>query len=98
MRAGARRDAELLENLLPGDRYGTPLGLLVYSVMCSEIKLAANWAWKVLDQRDPRLIFNIALLRSPSHSLLQSNDSWSALAARLNIPFAGMSGPRAILL
>jgi TolB-like protein len=87
MRAGERHHAEeLLQNLLPGDRYGTPLGLLVYSVMCSEIEQAAKWAWKVLEQRDPRLIFNIALLRSLSPSLLGSSGSWSALAARLNIP------------
>ncbi|HYW41290.1 MAG TPA: hypothetical protein VE959_00450 [Bryobacteraceae bacterium] len=92
MRAGERRHAEeLLHDLLPGDRYGTPLGLLVYSVMCSEIEQAANWAWKVLEQRDPRLIFNIALLRSPSHSFLRSSDSWSALAARLDLPLPGMN-------
>jgi TolB-like protein len=87
MRSGERRRAEeLLLNLLPGDRYGTPLGLLVYHVMCSETEQAAHWAWKVLEQRDPRLIFNITLLRSPSRNLLRANDSWSALAARLDIP------------
>lgn len=87
MRAGERcRAEELLQSLLPGDRYGTPLGLLVYSLVCLEIEPAANWAWKVLEQRDPRLIFIMALLRSPSHSLLRSSGSWSALAARLNIP------------
>jgi hypothetical protein len=87
MRAGERRHAEeLLQNLLPGDRYGMPLGLLVYSVVCSEIEQAASWAWKVLEQRDPRLIFIMALSRSPSHSLLRSNGTWSALAAKLDIP------------
>jgi TolB-like protein len=86
MRAGERCHAEeLLQNLLPGDRYGTPLGLLVYSVMCSDIEQPAKWAWKVLEQRDARLIFVIALLRSPSHRVLQSSGSWSALAARLDI-------------
>jgi serine/threonine-protein kinase len=87
MRAGETvRAEELLRSLLPGDRYGTPLGLLVCDVARSEIEPAANWAWKVFEQRDPRLIFNITLLRSPSHSLLRSSDSWSALAARLDIP------------
>ena len=87
MRAGERRGAEeLLRKLLPGDGYGTPLGLLVYCVMCPDVEQAARWAWKVLEQRDPRLIFNIALLRSPSHSWLRSGDSWSALAVRLGIP------------
>ncbi len=87
MRAGeGRRAEELLQSLLPGDRYGTPFGLLVYSVTCSEIEQAAHWAWKVLEQRDPRLIFNVGLLRSPSHNLVRSCDSWSVLAARLDIP------------
>jgi hypothetical protein len=90
MRAGERGHAEeLLQNLLPEDSYGAPLGLLVYSVMCAEIEQAANWAWKVIEQRDPRFIFNIALLRSPSHSLVRSSGSWSALAARLDIPLPG---------
>jgi TolB-like protein/DNA-binding winged helix-turn-helix (wHTH) protein len=89
MRAGERRRAEeLLQDLLPGDGYGTPLGLLVYSVMCSEIEQAANWAWKVLEQRDPRLIFIVMLMRSPSRSLLRSSGGWPALAARLDIPLS----------
>jgi TolB-like protein len=87
MRAGERRQAEeLLQNLLPGDRYGTPFAMLVYSVMRSEIEEAASWAWKVFEQRDPRLIFIVGLLRSPSRSLLRSSSSWPALAARLDIP------------
>jgi tetratricopeptide (TPR) repeat protein len=86
MRTGKSRHAgELLENLLPGDRYGTPLGMLVYSLACSEIEQAANWAWKVLEQRDPRLVFILALLRSPSHSFLRSSETWSSLATRLDI-------------
>jgi TolB-like protein len=91
-RAGKHHDAEeLLQNLLPGDRYGTPFGLLVYSLVCAEIEPAAQWAWKVLEQRDPRLIFNLALLRSPSQRLLRESESWSALAGRLNIPWPGSS-------
>ena len=88
MHGGKRHDAEeLLQNLLPGVRYGASLGLLVYSLMCSDIEPAAKWAWKVLEQRNQRLIFNIVLLRSPSHSLIRSNESWSELAARLDIPW-----------
>ena len=92
MRAGQRHRAEeLLQALLPGDRYGAPLGLLVYSLASAEIEPAAAWAWKVLEQRDPRLIFNLALLRSPSQCLLRTSESWSALAARLKIPWPGSS-------
>jgi hypothetical protein len=36
-----RLTEELLENLLPGDRYGAPFGLLVYSLVCSETERAA---------------------------------------------------------
>lgn len=87
MRAGERRQAEeLLKSLLPGDHYGTPYGLLVYSVVCSEIEQAADWAWKVIEERDPRFVFLFGLLRSAAHSLLRSSNSWSALAARLGIP------------
>ena len=92
MRAGKRHRAEeLLDSLLPGDRYGTPLGLLVHSLVCGEIESAAKWAWKVLDERDPRLIFNLALLRSPSQRVVRASNSWSALAARLEIPWPGSS-------
>ena len=80
------RAQELLGTLLPADRYGTPLGLMIYCLMCSENDQAANWAWKVLEQRDPRLVFPISLLRSPSHASLRLNENWSAVAARLGIP------------
>jgi TolB-like protein len=87
MRSGEKgRAEELLRNLLPGDRYGTPLGLLVYSVLCSQIEQAATWASKVLEQRDPRFIFIVGLLRSPARGLLQSSGSWPSLAASLDIP------------
>jgi TolB-like protein len=85
--AGESSRAErLIEDLLPADRFGTPLGLLVYFLFCSEIEQAANWAWKAFEQRDPRLLFPIALLRSRSCRLLRTSSGWSALAARLDIP------------
>jgi hypothetical protein len=88
MRAGERRRAEdLLHDLLPGDRYGAPLGMLVYSVMSSEIEQAANWARKALEQRDPRLVFLVGLFRSPTRSGPRSKGSWSAIAARLDLLF-----------
>lgn len=80
------RAEELLQKLLPGDRHGAPLGLLVHHVVCSEMEKAAHWAWKVFDQRDPRLITIIGLLRSPRHAVVRSVDGWSSLASTLNIP------------
>ncbi|HYM13697.1 MAG TPA: winged helix-turn-helix domain-containing protein [Bryobacterales bacterium] len=86
-RAGKKRCAEeLLQKLLPGDQYGTPLGLLLYHLMCSEMDRAADWAAKVFEERDPRLIFVIALLRTPSRNILLSNRKWSALAGALHVP------------
>jgi len=87
-RAGQERRAEeLLQKLLPGDRYGTPLGLLLVHLMCSEMNQAADWAWKVFEERDPRLITVIALLRAPSGNAFLSDSRWSALASTLNVPW-----------
>jgi TolB-like protein len=80
------RAQELLRQLLPGEEYGTPLGLLVYRLVCSEMDQAAHWAWKVLDQCDPRLITIIGLLRSPTRGVVRSVESWSSLASRLGVP------------
>jgi TolB-like protein len=80
------RAEELLQRLLPGDQYGTPMGLLLVHLVCSELDRAADWAEKVLEQRDPRLIFVIGLLRAPSRNVFLSHGRWSALAATLKIP------------
>ena len=86
-RAGERRRAEeLLQKLLPGNRYGTPMGLLLFHLMCSEMDRAADWAWKVFEARDPRLIFVIGLLRPLSPNVFLSSGRWSALAGALRVP------------
>lgn len=87
MRAGEKRRAdELLRKLLPGDRYGTPMGLLLVHLMCPEMDRAADWAWKVFEERDPRLITVIALLRAQPRNVFLSESRWAALAAAMNVP------------
>jgi TolB-like protein len=82
----AQRAQELLQELAPVDRYGTPLGRLIYHLMREEVDEAARWGRKVLEQRDPRLTTIIALLRSPSRNVIRSNRSWSSLTRSLRVP------------
>jgi hypothetical protein len=63
------------------------MGLLLVHLMCSEMNRAADWAWKVFEERDPRLITVIALLRAPSGNASLSDSKWSALASTLNVPW-----------
>jgi serine/threonine-protein kinase len=86
-RAGySGRSEELRRKLVAGDRYGTAMGLLLFHLVRSELDVAADWAWKVLQERDTRLIYILGLLRAPSRNLLRSNERWSAIAGALNIP------------
>jgi Tetratricopeptide repeat len=82
----AQRAQELLQELAPVDRYGTPLGRLIYHLMREEIDEAAQWGRKALEQRDPRLTTIIALLRSPSRNVIRSNGNWSSLTRSLRVP------------
>ena len=87
MRAGEKHRAdELLQKLLPANRYGTPMGLLLVQLMCSEMDRAADWAWKVLEERDPRLITVIALLRAQPQNIFLSDSRWAALARAMKVP------------
>jgi hypothetical protein len=86
-RAGeSHRAEELLRDLQPGDQYGAPIAWLLFHLVCSEIDRAADWAWKVFEQRDPRLISVIVLLRAASPNILRSNARWSMLANTLGVP------------
>ena len=88
VRAGeAERGGKLLANLHPG-QYGTPTGLLAYYLARSDMDAAAECAWNVFEQRDPRLMLPIALLRAGCEGVLQSSPRWSSLGRKLRIPFA----------
>lgn len=47
---------------------------------------AASWARKVFEERDPRLIFIVALLRAAPRNVFQSHERWAALADEMCIP------------
>jgi hypothetical protein len=51
------RADKLHSELLPSDQYGSPMGLLLFHLACSETEAAAHWAKRALDQRDTRMIF-----------------------------------------
>jgi serine/threonine protein kinase len=87
MRAGeTRRANELLQKLLPGDQYGSPMGLLLFHLVLSELDRAADWARQVLEQRDPRIILVMAFMRAQSRNTVAPGSKWSTLADTLHIP------------
>jgi len=78
--------AAILLNLGDGQAYGAPLGFLNYHLLCSEIDLAADWAEKAIEQRDPALH---AFLRFPYAKELLESSRWPALAKMTNLPVVG---------
>jgi TolB-like protein len=55
-REALARSREFFQWSIALDRYGTPLGRLIYHLVREEIYEAAQWGHRVLEQRDPRLI------------------------------------------
>jgi len=85
VRAGETgRGEKLLANLHPG-HYGTPTGLLAYHLARSDMDAAAECAWNVFEQRDPRLMLPLALLRARCQRVLQASSRWSSLDRKLRI-------------
>ena len=76
----------MLLKLGDGQAYGAPLGFVNYHLLCSEIDLAADWAAKAIEQRDPALH---AFLRFPYAKELLESSRWPALAEMTNLPDAG---------
>jgi serine/threonine-protein kinase len=72
------RAEELLQKLMPGEAYGTPLGLCYFYLACGEIDNAAEWLEKAIEQRHLNA-FAIA-------SLFRESSRWPALAKRMNLP------------
>jgi serine/threonine protein kinase len=62
------------------DAYGTPRGLATFHFLCAEIDLAADWAERSLEQRDPGI--PMLLASAP----FRSSARWPALAKLLNLP------------
>jgi TPR repeat protein len=72
----------MLLKLGDGQAYGAQLGFVNYRLLCSEVDLAADWAEKAVEQRDPALH---AFLRFPYAQELHGSSRWPALAKMKNL-------------
>ena len=87
MRTGDTSGAgAMLQKLGDGQAYGAPLGFVSCYLLCSEIDLAADWAEKAIEQRDPTLL---GYLRFPYAKELLGSSRWPKLAKMMNLPDAG---------
>jgi serine/threonine-protein kinase len=73
------RAEELLQKLMPGETYGTPLGLCSFNLMCGEIDEAADWLEKLIEQHNPGAAFIAS-------AYFRSSSRWPALAKLMNLP------------
>ena len=80
------RAEELRHELLRGDEYGAAMGLLLFHLGCSETRKAAEWGERAIEQRDPRMILLMSLVRVFLPEILRSDPSWSGIARMLGIP------------
>jgi hypothetical protein len=78
----ANRAEAVLEKLGHGTDYGAPFGFVYYYLVCSEIRQAADWAEKAIEQRDPTVRF----LALPLAKVLRRSSRWAALAKMMNLP------------
>jgi TolB-like protein/Flp pilus assembly protein TadD/tRNA A-37 threonylcarbamoyl transferase component Bud32 len=61
----------------------TPLGMILYHLLCSEIDSAADWYRKALEQHDSvAVLLNASGLMKP----LRESPRWPALAKMMNLP------------
>jgi TolB-like protein/Tfp pilus assembly protein PilF/predicted Ser/Thr protein kinase len=74
------RSQELMGKRLPGDAYGTPLGLALFHLLMSDIEKAADWTEKAIGQRQAAVLF---FLRTHGQAL-RASSRWPGLAALLN--------------
>jgi Flp pilus assembly protein TadD len=74
----ASRSEQVLENLLPGDRYGAARGLAIFHLLSGAIEQAVDWTLKAVDQRDPGVM--IAAGRP-----LRSSPRWPEVARKMNL-------------
>jgi eukaryotic-like serine/threonine-protein kinase len=79
----ASRVEGLIARLEPGLVYGTPRGLAIFHLLCSETEKGADWVGKAIEQRDP---FVFILMRHPLCKSLRASPRWAKLAALVNLP------------
>jgi serine/threonine-protein kinase len=72
------RSEQVLENLLPGLRYGAARGLTVFYLLTGDVDQAADWMVKSIEQRDPGVMI------APGKTL-RSSPRWPAIAKMMNL-------------
>lgn len=81
------RAEKALEKLGDGTAHGTSLGFLCCHLGCSEIKHAASWTEKAIEQREPLLPFVLLL---PFAKDLRRSSHWPALVKMMTLPLGAM--------
>jgi tetratricopeptide (TPR) repeat protein len=81
-RTGKKEQAGILIEQLKG---ATPIGMVLYHCVRSEIDAAADWSQKAIEQHEPNavLMANMSLTRP-----LRESARWPALAKMMNLPEA----------
>ena len=74
----AARAEALLALLPPPETYGAPMAWASYCLAQLRIDDAAEWVDRAIEQRDPRVVYVLADLRTSTH--------WPALARKLGLP------------
>lgn len=82
----ASRAEGLIARLEPGLVYGSPRGLAIFHLLCSETEKGADWIEKAIEQRDP---FLFILTRHPLCKSLRASPRWPKLAAMMNLSEEG---------
>jgi serine/threonine-protein kinase len=78
---GDTRRAEEILGKLAGLSLGSPLGFVIFHLLCSEPDQAADWAEKAIEQRDPRIPGTLRLFPR----IWRSSPRWPALARQMNL-------------
>jgi eukaryotic-like serine/threonine-protein kinase len=76
------RADSILQKLGDGTAHGASLGFTYYYLICSEIERAADWVEKLIQQREPMLLF---LLIFPLGKNLRRSSRWPELAKMINL-------------
>jgi serine/threonine-protein kinase len=74
-----KRANRLVATLMPGGAYGAPLGLAVFHAERGDIDAAADWAARVVEQRQPVVVHILG-------PLLSGTPCWRDLLKMMNLP------------
>ncbi len=77
------RAQELVQQLLPGEAYGAPLGLYFFHILTGNISEAADWMEKAIGQREPGIV---SYVLCPLAKPLRESPRWPTIAKMMNLP------------